>query len=214
MGVACCKSSASERIKQSTSANKPDKQLGVLLKPGGGGSTASLLFQGLLKKGPNQEKKPDSKNREKDLRVLPLAQSSNSSPIKSKNSFIPNEDEVVRLSQVDDIQFSGLSPVKKNIELAAKTSAKIWDFEIIKSLFQSEKVFVYNCIDRASGEYFILKRIELSEEDMTENIIKLCKQIVGYVRRKLIPLSHPNLVKYISATFSAQTRSNDEITKS
>ena len=206
MGAGCCKGSGSDPRKTGSAPNKSGKTGGVL-KSSGNGSAASLLLQGLMRKGADKENKTAANHQEKELKSISLANSSVVSPDKSKGFDSAQGTEFLRLSEVNDIKFSGLSPVKKVPDLVAKTSTKVWDFDILKNLYQSDKVFVYNCIDRASGQYFILKRIELSEDDMTEQNVKLCKQIVAYIRRKLIPLSHPNLVKYISVTFSAETRS-------
>ena len=205
MGVICCKSAADHKHRAVVSTQPvrggPTKTAG--------NPAAGFLLQGLLKQGAGSQQKTTAVNKDKELKSVSLVHSSFASPAKSRASPLPEGDEFLRLSEVNDIKFSGLSPVKKLPELTAKTSStKVWgELDTIKSLFQSDKVFVFNCIDRASGEHFILKRIELSEEDMTEQNIRICKQIVTYIRRKLIPLSHPHLVKYISATFSVETRS-------
>lgn len=206
MGIGCCKSAAEHR-QRAVLSDTPAKK--AASKPGGN-PAAGFLLQGLLKQGAGGNQKTTGGQKDKELKSVSLANSSFVSPAKSRASPMPEGDEFLRLSEVNDIKFSGLSPVKKVPELLAKTTSatKVWgELDTIKSLFQSDKVFVFNCIDRASGEHFILKRIELSEEDMTEPNIRICKQIVTYIRRKLIPLSHPHLVKYISATFSPETRS-------
>ena len=49
--------------------------------------------------------------------------------------------------------------------------------------------------------------MKLTDEDATDANIEICNSIVKYIRARLVPLSHKNLVKYVHANYNPDMKS-------
>jgi hypothetical protein len=84
-------------------------------------------------------------------------------------------------------------------------------YKVGQAIFQRSKVKVYQCM-QSSGKFVTMKYVyvkiddQLSEDDMNNENVTLCHEIVDLVKAKLFPLSHPCLVKYIHAHFDPRKR--------
>ena len=53
----------------------------------------------------------------------------------------------------------------------------------------------------------IVSLMKLTDEDATDANIEICNSIVKYIRARLVPLSHKNLVKYVHANYNPDMKS-------
>lgn len=81
-------------------------------------------------------------------------------------------------------------------------------FRIGDVIFEGPKVRIIEGQEQHGASLWTIKCIQLDEDDLKkEGVEVMCNTIVEYIKNELFPLSHPNLVRYVHASFDRNTRS-------
>ena len=70
------------------------------------------------------------------------------------------------------------------------------------------KLKIFQCMDQSSGKLFTLKQVTLEGPDASAENIDICLKIVNYMKVKLLPLNHKNIVKYVHVTYLPESHRN------